>query len=200
MAALRDPVPPWERPGSSAPGTAPASEHGLFGRARGSSAPERRTPGHSPSSAERSAVRTVQWIATVVSVAVALLAVVRLVIAMMPLRYSDLLSSLPALWPVPMIAMAVTVVALGVAHGVAGRWTDGTSARLTFTLVGTVLAPMTLLAAIVFSIDDLNYHQLMGAELAEWLAVVIAGAVAAGPLLLGTALLVIGSARTPRRR
>ena len=58
---------------------------------------------------------------------------------------------------------------------------------------------MTLLAAIVFSIDDLNYHQLMGAELAEWLAVVIAGAVAAGPLLLGTALLVIGSARTPRR-
>ncbi|MCT2176187.1 hypothetical protein M3F63_00650 [Brachybacterium muris] len=199
MAALRDPVPPWERPGSSAPGTAPASERGLFGRARGSSAPERRTPGHSPSSAERSAVRTVQWIATVVSAAVALLAVVRLVIAMMPLRYSDLLSSLPALWPVPMIAMAVTVVALGVAHGVAGRWTDGTSARLTFTLVGTVLAPMTLLAAIVFSIDDLNYHQLMGAELAEWLAVVIAGAVAAGPALLGTALLVIGSARTPRR-
>lgn len=206
MAARRDPVPPWERPGSSAPGTAPASERGLFGRARSqfgrarrSSAPERRTPGHPPSNAERSAVRTVQWIATVVSAAVALLAVVRLVIAMMPLRYSDLLSSLPALWPVPMIAMAVTVVALGVAHGVAGRWTDGTSARLTFTLVGTVLAPMTLLAAIVFSIDDLNYHQLMGAELAEWLAVVIAGAVAAGPLLLGTALLVIGSARTPRR-
>ena len=86
---------------------------------------------------------------------------------------------------VPMIAMAVAVVALGVAHGVAGRWTDGTSAGLTFTLMGTVLAPMTLLATIVFSIDDLNYHQLMGAELAECLALVIAGAVAAGPRATG---------------
>lgn len=200
MAARRDPVPPWERPDSSAPDTAPASERGLFGRARRSSVPERRTTGHSPSNAERSAVRTVRWIATAVSVAVALLAVVRLVIAMMPLRYSDLLSPLPALWPVPMIAMAVAVVALSVAHGVAGRWTDGTSIGFTFTLVGTVLAPMTVMAAIVFSIDDLTYHQLMGAELAAWLAVVIAGAIAAGPLLLGTALLVIGSARTPRRR
>lgn len=200
MAARRDPVPPWERPDSSAPDAAPASERGQFGRARRSSAPERRTAGHPPSSAERRAVRTIQWIATLVSVAVALLAVVRLVITMMPLRYSDLHSTLPGLWPVPMIAMGVAVVALSVAHGVAGRWTDGTSLGFTFTLVGTVLAPMALLAAIVFSIDDLTYHQLMGAELAAWLAVVIAGAIAAGPLLLGTALLVIGSARTPRRR
>lgn len=199
MAARRDPVPPWERPDSSAPDTAPASERGLFGRARRSSAPELRTAGHSPSSAERGAVRAVQWVATVVSVAVALLAVARLVVAMMPLRYSDLLSALPALWPVPMIAMAVAVVALSVAHGVAGRWTDGTSIGFRFTLVGTVLAPMTLLATIVFSIDGLNYHQVMGDELAPWLAVVFTGAIAAGPLLLGVLLLVVGSARTPRR-
>lgn len=54
--------------------------------------------------------------------------------------------------------------------------------------------------SIVYAIDDLSYTRVVGEGLAPWLALVIVGTAAVGPLLLMTALLMLRSARTGRRR